>query len=1306
MSDAFDARAELEFSLKGARETLNDLQDLEEGLIDIGLAQERAEKRFKETEKAARSSGKAFKESGDAVRSTKSAIAEADKATGSFATGSLPRLRYALYDVASTARVTSLAITGVGIASVAAYASMESSFTSVERTLDGVSAGGVIRLRDELTGLTREIPRTFANISEIATLGNQLGIASSDIAQFTATTAKFSTVTGLTAEASAQAFGSLGELLNVQARDYEALGSSIALVGRKSVATEAEIVAMTTRLAASATNAGFTAQQVIALSGAFASLRIAPERAQGVMEVYFNRLNTAIAEGGPKLEAFARVAGVATDQVEGLVRSDPTAFFERLANGLGQMDQIAQTSALKDLGLQGIRAGEVFGRVSANVEVFNAALADANQGWSEGTELADQYAKVVDDLASRWQIFLNAVMEAGAGLGRTLAPALGVVLELLTTMLQGFAAIANDPVGQWFVGTAAFIGILIAGITGLIAVSALGVASMAAMRSAIVDLNITAGAGTFGLRALSTATTQVGTAMGFSAGAIRTFKVALASTGVGLAVVALGALAAGLWDAASASKGLSAELQPVADSLARAIDADTAIYAATGRAVTTYTAQVKETASATDVAASAAQQYAGSQVGLASSATEATTRITEQTRALGENVEALIRNRLAQDEGFTRIANDPQIRASAEAAGFSVGEMVAAGMRHSGGFTGYLAELEAKARELDAKAEAAYSGGNTDLAQQYWDQSAALGEVTGQLQQYASDMDRVRNETELAGVAAEYAGASAEGAASGLEGMASAADSAYSSLSDVQQAALGTENRMFALGSAIGENAGAWDIFSEGGRQSLGALYSVLDAIAAETPGDTMAIAANFQALYNTLIAGGYATEQQLAVVSARVKELTGGAAVLPAVRNFSSLFSGIASGAQKAAKAVGGGGGGLRKEIKTLVDYANDLQGVFKRAFDLRFGNQQGFDQITSGWRKIADAANAAREAIEEHQRKLADLAADKSIKEYWLMVAENYGDELRAAKLRAELADVSADMAKEQKALAKAQDKASMSLVGNSDAAIENRSEILGLVSNYQSYLQSLAASGMSQAALQQKSAQLRAEFLQQAVSMGYNRAEVEKYARAFDDMSTIIAKVPRKITVTFSGDVALQAINEFAAKANKALGGVSSSIGATFDDSGLKKAARGANLQAQILGLQAKVAISGGTDVASIVRIAQIAAQLNSGNYWTGGYVGDGGKYEPKGVVHGGEFVFSKAATRAIGVNNLAYMHNMAKSGKSMAPVGLGAASGMVELAPYDRMLLQTIADRVGLSIESPTIQALTNGANANAAMRRSA
>lgn len=47
-------------------------------------------------------------------------------------------------------------------------------------------------------------------------------------------------------------------------------------------------------------------------------------------------------------------------------------------------------------------------------------------------------------------------------------------------------------------------------------------------------------------------------------------------------------------------------------------------------------------------------------------------------------------------------------------------------------------------------------------------------------------------------------------------------------------------------------------------------------------------------------------------------------------------------------------------------------------------------------------------------------------------------------------------------------------------------------------------------------------------------------------------------------------------------------------------------------------------------------------------TGGYTGDGGKYEPKGIVHGGEFVFTKEATSRLGINSLMSLMRSAENG----------------------------------------------------------
>lgn len=57
--------------------------------------------------------------------------------------------------------------------------------------------------------------------------------------------------------------------------------------------------------------------------------------------------------------------------------------------------------------------------------------------------------------------------------------------------------------------------------------------------------------------------------------------------------------------------------------------------------------------------------------------------------------------------------------------------------------------------------------------------------------------------------------------------------------------------------------------------------------------------------------------------------------------------------------------------------------------------------------------------------------------------------------------------------------------------------------------------------------------------------------------------------------------------------------------------------------------------------------------------GGYTGQGGKYEPAGIVHKGEYVMSKRATDRIGVGNLEALHRGALAGF--------AAGGYVGTAP---------------------------------------
>ncbi|QHP77908.1 phage tail tape measure protein [Proteus vulgaris] len=63
--------------------------------------------------------------------------------------------------------------------------------------------------------------------------------------------------------------------------------------------------------------------------------------------------------------------------------------------------------------------------------------------------------------------------------------------------------------------------------------------------------------------------------------------------------------------------------------------------------------------------------------------------------------------------------------------------------------------------------------------------------------------------------------------------------------------------------------------------------------------------------------------------------------------------------------------------------------------------------------------------------------------------------------------------------------------------------------------------------------------------------------------------------------------------------------------------------------------------------------------------GGYTGHGGKFEPKGVVHGGEFVFTKEATAKLGVGNL---YRLMNSTRGYASGGfVGSLAGKVQSTP---------------------------------------
>lgn len=1272
----------------------------------------------------------------------------------------LPRLRYALYDVANGAQMVSQALLGITTSVVSMASSYETAFTDVERTTNG-TVGQLSVLKTGLLDLARQIPMTFQDISSIAAIGAQMGINTSALKEFTNTVAQFAAVTNVSIEAAAQSFGALGELLNVPTEDFKNLGSAIAYAGVKSNATESEILAVSTQLAGLAGTAKLTPQYVLGISTALASLRVPAEQSRGALTRVFQEINRS-ATTGEGLGTFAKVLGTTTAEAKTLASTDMGTFFNQFIAGLSKMNAQEVTASLDALNLSDVRVTNTLSRLAENTNVVADSMNNVDEAYQSGTFLADAYGKRVDDIAAKFQILTNIFNEVAAAAGSTLFGPLNFVLDILTWLGKALADIAKNPVGQALLAIGAVVVTIAGALAGLVSVVALGVAGFAAARTAFVGLAqaglgvnstiITTAASFFRVNMAAIAATEGVVAYTGATKAATAASNALSKAGPWMMAItaAISAIAIG-WDlVAKANKSASdraTEYYGTNSAILDAAKTDTQEYFAgiqkesdiwrTAEIVPVKVTGAEEAANKLQEAGKAAAAAVGpvdalanSDNGLEKSVQGVNKALDTQTMYFGKNAKAaalkIIQDKILSDaeNPLLKIYNDPAQKAALAESKVGFAEYTNAVLsgnqkeiksiedRMNARRNALQQEMLETANAMRAKgaSENTIQDAIVPLQKEY----DAMTAASDGMKKYKEDtIGLIPSQIELAGVINELNAVVDENKIAtifdGIEAKAKASNEFTDSLdaltSGLEKNGQGFDtmtssgiNNINNLNTAINSAISAAEALGIGATGTIGQVFANLQAQGVETAG----------LLQQVANMGGVQAEAAAAVSAAQAGTYGG----------LTSAYDAMKKGATGAGNAASG----AAAKVRTLTDYANDLANVWKRAFDIRFSSITAMDKITSSWQNMRDAAKDAdkeikniNDDINSLNADIQGLTADRALQEYYLTIANAYGDALAADKARANLAKIDADITAKKDDLAQAntdlsdaQKKNSKTLIGNSAAAIANRSQIMGLVSDYQDYISSLAASGASQEELAAATAQAKTDFMEQATQLGYNSTELGVYASAFDDVSTAIGNVPRDITVTASTDPAIQALNELNAKANTATAARTMSIGTSVDYEAMARFARGAELVGKIAtGITTiqRYEANGQHYAAAYAQEAvnRWTEQLNTGNFASGGYTGAGGKYEVAGIVHKGEYVIPKEQVNQN--TGLPYfMSQMPKffSGGSTGSVAASPSSMMVELSPTDRTLLAQ-AGNVQLSIDGRIIAGATNQNNLVSAQR---
>lgn len=331
-----------------------------------------------------------------------------------------------------------LAAAGLGLAAKAA-SDWESAWTGVTKTVDG-SAAELAQLEQELRGLAKTLPATHEEIAGVAEAAGQLGVKRQDVAAFTKTMIALGVSTNLSADDAATGLAKLGNIMGVLPSQAGRAGSALVALGNDGASTEADILAMSLRIAGAGRTIGMTEAQVMGFASALSSLGIEADAGGSSISRVMIDIAKAVGTGSDAVGDFARVAGMSVVQFSDLFRRDAAQAVVAFIEGLGGIQKAGGDvfGVLEDLGLSEIRVRDTLLRTAGASDLLSASLALGTQAWEDNLALTQEAEKRYATAESRVEMARNKINDAAISIGGTVLPIFAGAADKVGMLADGF----------------------------------------------------------------------------------------------------------------------------------------------------------------------------------------------------------------------------------------------------------------------------------------------------------------------------------------------------------------------------------------------------------------------------------------------------------------------------------------------------------------------------------------------------------------------------------------------------------------------------------------------------------------------------------------------------------------------------------------------------------------------------------------------------------------------------------------------------------------------------------------------------
>lgn len=373
---------------------------------------------------------------------------------------------------------------------VTAASEFETAMASVKRTVGG-SDDFISGLGESFKQLSTQMPITSEELANIAATAGQLGIAQQNVESFTTVMAQLATTTDLTADDAATMLAQFANITGTT--DYERLGSTVAALGDATATTASKVVQMSQGMAASATQAGMTETDILAISAAVGSLGIEAQAGSTAMSTLISTLYKAT-ETGDKLDQFASVAGMTAEQFKQAWGEDAVGAMNAFIQGLNDTERNGKSAVviLDELGITNVRQTKAILGLASAGDLLTNTISQANTAWSQNTALAEKAGVMYNTTEAKMTMLENSVKNVKIAIGDALTPVVSAVAEGLTALIEPVAEFIeqNPALVQSITAFIAVLGLAAAAIGAYTAITKLAAAANLLFAGSIPGIGI------------------------------------------------------------------------------------------------------------------------------------------------------------------------------------------------------------------------------------------------------------------------------------------------------------------------------------------------------------------------------------------------------------------------------------------------------------------------------------------------------------------------------------------------------------------------------------------------------------------------------------------------------------------------------------------------------------------------------------------------------------------------------------------------------------------------------------------------